>query len=71
MSSLDSAIRSLWVRKGGLTLQHLGAATGEVLEEISAEISEVIGRGGDILVAFDAIWVTFYDDATVIRIPLA
>lgn len=62
---------SVWVRRGGLTLQRLDSATGDILEEISADISEVAGRGGDILVAFDAIWVTFYDDATLIRIPLS
>jgi len=62
---------SVWVRKGGLTLQRLDSATGDILEEISADTSEVAGRGGDILVAIDAIWVTFYDDATLIRIPLS
>ncbi len=68
ISGDDSGI---WVRKGGLTLQHLDATTGTVREEISADISEVLGRGGDILVAFGAIWVTFYDDATLLRIPLS
>ncbi|MBA3419458.1 MAG: PQQ-like beta-propeller repeat protein [Geodermatophilaceae bacterium] len=57
----------IWVRKGGVTLQHLDAATGAIIEEISAEI----GTGGDILVAFDAVWVSFHNDATLLRIPLS
>ncbi|MDQ3714631.1 MAG: hypothetical protein M3381_01050 [Actinomycetota bacterium] len=62
---------SVWVRKGGVTLQHLDAATGALLEEISEPISDdVAGGGGDALVAFGALWVTFFDDATLIRIPL-
>ncbi len=59
----------IWVRRGGVTLQHLDPATGAVREELSAEIAES-GRGGDVLVAFDALWVSFYEDATLIRIPL-
>lgn len=63
---------SLWVRKGGVTLQHLDAATGALLEEISEPISaDAAGGGGDVLLAFGALWVTFFDDATLIRIPLS
>jgi len=62
---------SVWVRKGGVTLQHLDAATGALLEEISEPISADAGGGGDALVAFGAHWVTFFDDATLIRIPLS
>ncbi len=62
---------SVWVRRGGVTLQRLDAATGALLEEISEPISDdVAGGGGDALVAFGALWVTFFDDATLIRIPL-
>ncbi len=50
-----------------MTLQHLDAATGAVIEQLSADLGTA---GGDILVAFDALWVTFYDDATLLRIPL-
>lgn len=58
---------SVWVRYGFLTLQRLDAGTGAVLEEISEDIGTA---GGDILVAFGALWVSFYDDATLLRIPL-
>lgn len=59
---------SVWVRNGFLTLQRLDAVTGAVLEEISEDIGTA---GGDIIVAFDALWVSFYDDATLLRIPLS
>ncbi len=62
---------SVWLRRGGITLQHLDAATGALLEEISEPISNnEHGGGGDALVAFGALWVTFFSDATLIRIPL-
>ncbi|MDQ4037557.1 MAG: hypothetical protein M3313_04220 [Actinomycetota bacterium] len=61
---------SVWVRRGGVSLQHLDAATGALLEEFSEPISADAGGGGDALVAFGALWVTFFDDATLIRIPL-
>ena len=62
---------SVWVRSGGIRLQHLDAATGALLEEISEPISaDPAGGGGDALVAFGALWVTFFDDAMLIRIPL-
>jgi hypothetical protein len=42
-----------------------------LLEEISEPIfADAAGGGGDVLVAFGALWVTFFDDATLIRIPL-
>jgi len=61
---------SVWLRRGGITLQHLDAATGALLEEISEPMPGEHGGGGDALVAFGALWVTFFDDATLIRIPL-
>lgn len=58
---------SVWVRNGFLSLQRLDIGTGAVLEEISEDIGTA---GGDILVAFNALWVSFYDDASLLRIPL-
>lgn len=58
---------SVWVRSGFLSLQRVDVGTGAVLEEISEDIGTA---GGDMLVAFDALWVSFYDDATLLRIPL-
>jgi len=57
---------SVWVRKGGVTLQNLDAETGALLEEMSADI----GSGGDMVLAFDAIWLTVYDNNILLRIPL-
>jgi len=57
---------SVWVRKGGVTLQNLDAETGALLEEMSADI----GSGGDMVLAFDAIWLTAYDNNILLRIPL-
>lgn len=58
--------QSVWIRKGGVTLNNLDAETGELLEEMSADI----GSGGDMVLAFDAIWLTAYDDNILLRIPL-
>ncbi|MBA2555281.1 MAG: hypothetical protein H0V10_16650 [Geodermatophilaceae bacterium] len=56
----------VWVREGGVTLTHLDAVSGAVLEEMSADI----GSGGDLVVAFDALWLTAFDHETLLRIPL-
>ena len=63
---------SVWVRRGGIDLQHLDAESGVLLEQISEPpiSTNEHGGGGDALVAFGALWVTFFDDATLIRIPL-
>lgn len=56
----------LWIRATDPLLTRVDRTDGAVLDRIDDEVTS----GGDVLVAFDAVWATAYDDATLVRIPL-
>ena len=55
---------SVWVRRADPFLRQIDAEEGEVVEEITADVES----GGDVIVAFGALWVTAYDDAVLYRL---
>lgn len=56
----------LWVRSADRFLVRVDATDATIVDEIVEDLDS----GGDVLVAFGAVWATAYDDATLIRLPL-
>lgn len=54
----------VWVRTGGRFLRHVDADTMEVVEDLEAPEPS----GGFVLVAYDSVWATAYDDAVLYRV---
>jgi glutamine cyclotransferase len=61
---LHAAADALWVRGGQAFLQKVDPDSLALLEEITApETSD-----GSVLLAYDALWATAYDDAVLYRL---
>lgn len=56
----------LWVRSPDQFLTRVDIPTGTILETRD----EVVTGGGDVIVAFGAVWATAYDDALLVRQPI-
>lgn len=54
----------VWVRTGGRFLRRVDADTMEVVEDLEAPEAS----GGSVLVAYDSVWATAYDDAVLYRV---
>lgn len=61
---IAAADGTVWVRNAAAFLRKIDAASGEAVAEIQAEV----GSSGDVLVAFDSVWATAYDDGVVFRL---
>lgn len=57
----------VWVRTGGRFLRHVDADTMEVVEDLDAPEPS----GGFVMVAYDSVWATAYDDAVLYRVTPA
>lgn len=55
---------SVWVRRADSFLREIDAASGEAVAEVVAEVAS----GGDVIVAFDSVWATAYDDGVTYRL---
>lgn len=55
---------SVWVRRADAFLREIDAASGEAVAEVVAEVTS----GGDVIVAFDSVWATAYDDGVTYRL---
>ncbi len=55
----------LWIRNSDPLLVHVDASTGAVIERFDDPITS----GGDVVVAFGAVWATAYNDALLVRLP--
>jgi hypothetical protein len=65
-SALATRGADLFVRDRDPFLVHVDTADGAVVQRVTEDVRS----SGDMLVAFDAIWTTAYDDAALFRIPL-
>jgi len=54
----------VWMRTGGRFLRHIDADTMEFVEDLEAPEPS----GGSVLVAYDSVWATAYDDAVQYRV---
>lgn len=62
--SLAATAEDVWVRTGGRFLRRVDADTMEVVEDLEApEVS-----GGSVLIAYDSVWATAYDNAALYRV---
>lgn len=55
---------SVWVRRADAFLREIDAASGEAVTEVVADVTS----GGDVIVAFDSVWATAYDDGVAYRL---
>lgn len=53
---------AVWVRRAGLPLTRIDAATNEITDELDLGMP----TGGDVLVAHGGLWTTAYDKAAVV-----
>ncbi len=56
----------VWIRSAARFVERIDAATGEVVEQFDAGVAS----GGDLMIAFDAVWATAFDDYLLVRQPL-
>lgn len=56
----------LWVRSSETFLTRVDAADGSIRERLTEDVTS----GGDVIIAFGAVWATAYDDAALLRIPV-
>lgn len=63
---VDAAGADLWVRSAERFLLRVDVVTGEIRGEFDAGVDS----GGEVIVAFDAVWATAFDDALLVRLPL-
>lgn len=62
--TIAATAQDVWVRTGGRFLRRVDADTMEVVEDLEAPEAS----GGFVLVAYDSVWATAYDDAVLYRI---
>ena len=55
----------VWIRTVDRFLLRVDAVTGQIVEEWDAGV----GSGGDLTIAFGAVWATAYDDHLLVRMP--
>ena len=55
---------AVWVRTGGFFLRRVDPNTLEVVEDLTAAEQS----GGEVIVAYDSVWATAYDDNMLYRI---
>jgi hypothetical protein len=64
--SIISDGQSVWVRNPSEFLARFDAATGDLIQTYSPDVSS----GGDMLLAFGSVWTTAFDNSTLFEVPI-